>query len=442
MAYRICLLALLGLFTLATSAIARQWKSADGKFSVEAEFVGVAQGKVQLKKTSGKVIEVALDQLSPADREFVETAAKTPSPPAVKEEGKPLSAAEWLARPVTFHFDKTPLKDAIASLNAQCLLDTRALEEAGIAADTPITGKAQAGPALESLNAALKPLNIMADLQHHVLLVSTPERHSSLLVPRFYRLKQAGNLDALIQQITAQVEPNSWDDVGGPGSLSSLQGTVFVVAQTPMIHREIEKKFARQLLPVSAPADKVPLLAPTAGVNPLAKLREALCRPASVAVIETPLQDLVATLAKTNKVKIALDEKALEQAAIHPQTPLSIQLGDIPLESLLALTLHNLGLAWTIDGDQLLITTFQGASSRLITINYDVRDVTRGDFDTLIDGITSTVAPSSWQDVGGPGKIAVVNGNLAIMQTAQTHRILETWLADLRQAIKPGRGGK
>ena len=41
-------------------AASRTWKSADGRFSTEAELLGVKDGKAQLKKTDGKVIEVPL----------------------------------------------------------------------------------------------------------------------------------------------------------------------------------------------------------------------------------------------------------------------------------------------------------------------------------------------------------------------------------------------
>ena len=49
----------------------RQWTSVDAKFRVEAEFVKEAGGVVHLRKSDGSEIEVPLDKLSPADREFV-----------------------------------------------------------------------------------------------------------------------------------------------------------------------------------------------------------------------------------------------------------------------------------------------------------------------------------------------------------------------------------
>ncbi|TWT84040.1 CHAT domain protein [Planctomycetes bacterium CA13] len=48
----------------------RQWKSANGKFSVTAQLVSVNDQRVVLRKTSGDEIEVLLSQLHPKDREF------------------------------------------------------------------------------------------------------------------------------------------------------------------------------------------------------------------------------------------------------------------------------------------------------------------------------------------------------------------------------------
>jgi hypothetical protein len=49
----------------------RTWTSAGGKFTVEAQFVEVADGQVTLKGRDGKTIRVALKDLSAADQQYV-----------------------------------------------------------------------------------------------------------------------------------------------------------------------------------------------------------------------------------------------------------------------------------------------------------------------------------------------------------------------------------
>jgi hypothetical protein len=45
----------------------RKWKDASGQFSIEAEFIGLANGKVDLKKADGKVISIPLEKLAAPD---------------------------------------------------------------------------------------------------------------------------------------------------------------------------------------------------------------------------------------------------------------------------------------------------------------------------------------------------------------------------------------
>ena len=63
----------------------RTWNDATGAFSVEAQFVGVKEGKVMLKKADGKIVAVPLDRLSKEDQDFV---AEHPQPgePAARGE--------------------------------------------------------------------------------------------------------------------------------------------------------------------------------------------------------------------------------------------------------------------------------------------------------------------------------------------------------------------
>ncbi|OHB80955.1 MAG: hypothetical protein A2V98_17970 [Planctomycetes bacterium RBG_16_64_12] len=57
------------------------------------------------------------------------------------------------------------------------------------------------------------------------------------------------------------------------------------------------------------------------------------------------------------------------------------------------------------------------------------------DFDSLIELITTTVAPESWDDVGGPGSIAPFETNLSIVvsQTQEVHEEIVDLLEQLRR---------
>ena len=110
--------------------------------------------------------------------------------PAKLKTPKLIPATEWLGKPLTFNFDKTPLQEAIKKLNVQCVLDVKAMEEEAINVETKISGKSEAGPALESLNAVLLTVKLSAELRHDVIYIAPAEpSQSAKLVCRFYRLK-------------------------------------------------------------------------------------------------------------------------------------------------------------------------------------------------------------------------------------------------------------
>ncbi|HZZ30306.1 MAG TPA: hypothetical protein VFE46_20070 [Pirellulales bacterium] len=59
----------------------------------------------------------------------------------------------------------------------------------------------------------------------------------------------------------------------------------------------------------------------------------------------------------------------------------------------------------------------------------------QADFDTLIDLITSTIAPQSWSEMGGPGTIQGYDTNLSLVvsQTQEVHEQIADLLAQLRK---------
>ena len=67
-----------------TDSKIRTWTDATGVFSVEAELVEFADGKVHLKRTDGKVIVIDLERLSSADQEFLRSGAGASGSEAAK----------------------------------------------------------------------------------------------------------------------------------------------------------------------------------------------------------------------------------------------------------------------------------------------------------------------------------------------------------------------
>jgi hypothetical protein len=182
------------------------------------------------------------------------------------------------------------------------------------------------------------------------------------------------------------------------------------------------------------------------------KIKEALKSPAEFDFKETPLKDVVDELKNKYNIEIQIDRKALSDVGIGADTPITATLKGISLRAALRLVLRASALTYIIQDEVLLITTPEEAENHLETKVYPVADLVlpegasgedQADFDSLIDLITSTVKPTCWDSVGGPGSIMPFATNLSITvsQTQEMHEEIENTLAKLRR-IGRQQGGR
>ena len=166
------------------------------------------------------------------------------------------------------------------------------------------------------------------------------------------------------------------------------------------------------------------------------KLLDALRSPTQLEFVDTPLTMVVDLLKDRHHIDIQLDKKAMEDAGIGTDTPVTEVVKGVSLRSALRLMLHKLGLTYLIQNEVLLITTPEAAESRLATRVYPVADIVGAgrdendnamtDFDSLTEIIESTVGPTTWDSVGGPGSIAhQAMGNAKVLVLSQTQPVHE-----------------
>ncbi len=180
-----------------------------------------------------------------------------------------------------------------------------------------------------------------------------------------------------------------------------------------------------------------------------AAILAALDQPTKLDFTETPLADVVAYLKDYHKLNIAFDQRALDDVGIGTDQPITRNLQGVTLRSALDLLLRDLDLTWTIRSEVLLLTSRDAAQAMLITKVYDVADLVRvkdekgqpfDDYDSLIDTITSTVAATDWDEVGGPGSIVGQTFGsarvLVVAQTYQHHEEVARLLKEIR-AVSP-----
>lgn len=168
-------------------------------------------------------------------------------------------AREKLHRPVNVSFAETPLADAIEKIaeatGCQMFLDRRGLAEAGIEADAPVNIRLQDVPAEMVLGLMLGQLGLDYYIKHGVIVVTTAEKAVADLEVRVYPVQdliepvgltrrspdtEASRLTDVIQ---SSVEPESWQDNGGRGTVRHYRGTL-VVLQTTKVHQAVERLLA------------------------------------------------------------------------------------------------------------------------------------------------------------------------------------------------------
>lgn len=155
------------------------------------------------------------------------------------------------------------------------------------------------------------------------------------------------------------------------------------------------------------------------------------------------MKDVLASFQRSLGVPVALDSKALTDAGITGDTPISFVEPAISARMALDSMLATKDLNWIVQRDLLIITTADVAKTRTVIRVYPVADLVftetadayEADFDSLIEVLTSTVAPSSWDSNGGAGSVAPFanSGALVISQTREVHEQIESLLTRLRE---------
>ena len=181
-----------------------------------------------------------------------------------------------------------------------------------------------------------------------------------------------------------------------------------------------------------------------------------------------PLKTVVDRLSKASGLRFVIDKEALAQEGVTPTDPVSIELDQISVRSLLPLLLKPLRLGGKVNNsDTVVITSLVKSHGRLIPATYAVADLVVGvperltldltkgassslqtdirtdsqfgeatvAFDELAELITTTVEPDSWKEAGGEGTIRTSETTLSLVirQTQQVHEEISDLLDQIRR---------
>lgn len=380
-----------------------------------------------------------------------------------------------LDKPANLEFIETPIADVTAYLadlyEIQILFDDRAMNEFGIGTDVPITYTSRG----ESLGTALEFILEQNDLtyavQHGSLLITTKTAphhyvtqtfsvadivkpfdplHRPSLVQPFGAGPSCiagspaglpGSAEQLAEVIEAAIDPASWTNNQGHGSVWPLKDTL-VVRQTVRNQRRIKRLLAAIKTLQKSDGDAA------RGISldrypRNAKIASALETLTNAEFIETPLHDVLGYLESVREVPIRLDSQALDNAGINTSRPVTMNL-DLPLHALLDHMLLQLNVTWIALEDIILVTTLEAASQWQELHIYNVAGLatpnwneTQPDaYEDLQHIISSTVDPKSWENTSGTAVQAVFGNWLVVKQLPRNQGEIAALLDSLRTAQK------
>ena len=140
---------------------------------------------------------------------------------------------------------------------------------------------------------------------------------------------------------------------------------------------------------------------------------------------------------------MVVDGIALEEEGFTTQTESTLHVSNITLRSALSILLNDLDLGWVIENEALKITSKTRLKGKLVAQAYQVTKLAGSEdgreqrLERLIELITETVAPDTWQQVGGRGTIQSFPGgsSLVVRQTEDVHVQIQTLLQSLSRLL-------
>jgi len=265
--------------------------------------------------------------------------------------------------------------------------------------------------------------------------------------------EEDADYDTLLDCITRFIEPDSWDAVGGPATVSTHKGTLSI-STTRECHDAIaELLTALRSEPVLDSADqkrKLDVTAVSEGPHASA-VRKALEQVVDLEFTEQRLNDVLEKLQTLYRIPMLLDKLALADEVKDGREIVSVSLKDVSLSHGLKQMLAGLDLTYITDDEVVLVTTRVRAEETLQSRVYacgsfiDNMDLSsdvpaRKELQRLAEVLMNNIETHSWMMVGGPGAIRVFpkRGLLIVSNTEEVHRQVHEHLTVLLRTRAAG----
>jgi len=228
------------------------------------------------------------------------------------------------------------------------------------------------------------------------------------------------------------------DEFGGPWA--------DLIVENARLRAELQSGGIRQTAAVVAEKTEI-----------VSEIEQALRKKCSVHFETSPLDEFLRHIAEANDLNIVIDEQGLAEEGMTAESPITINVEEVMVKSVLQLVLQPIGLDYRIEDEVVKVTSKDRLAGEYKTLVYAVADLVvpiphltpaapgeqldrisetnPGDFDALIELITTTIAPDTWQRFGGAGVINAHEGTLSLIvrQSDQTHHGIADLLDQLRR---------
>lgn len=175
------------------------------------------------------------------------------------------------------------------------------------------------------------------------------------------------------------------------------------------------------------------------------RFKRELDRPTRVEFYDEPLSSAVSYLQELHGLQMTFDTLAFDEAGMSSDQAVNLHAQGVTLRSALNMMTRQLGMAYTLRDEMIVITSPDDARENLQVRVYHLDNFSFvADSKTLPEMLQRTIAPDSWSETGGNGAITlteVASGNsskhdvMVIRQTFDVHEQIEKLL---RQLDQPG----
>lgn len=126
------------------------------------------------------------------------------------------------------------------------MLDEAGLQSEGMTSDMPVTIRATNIKLESALTLMLRPLRLSAIVTEEVLFVTSSQLADKYTTyTKVYPVNdQDSKVEELVALVQSKVEPSSWEEVGGGGSVSGINGGL-VIRQAGRVHVEVRDLLER-----------------------------------------------------------------------------------------------------------------------------------------------------------------------------------------------------